>query len=114
MALVDFIVKLKIAPALHNAPGDQKLLAGTFCAFVASGINLGHPMYTVISRRGGFRMATIEWRNQWHRWSVKFDSEVPISQEILAEIYVFLKHPQVTPPRPAWRAAVRDWLIKWL
>lgn len=89
-------------------------LEGRFCSFVERGYSLGHSTYTVFSRRGGFPIAWIEWRNQWNTWSVKFDPEAPVNREILAEIYAFLKSPKVVERRSPWRAAVRDWLIKWL
>lgn len=95
-------------------PKAETKLAGTFCYFDLTGHNLGRPTYGVRSRRGGIGIAHIEWRNQWNAWAVFFRSDTPVNAEIIAEIYAFLRRPEVTPQRAPWRAAVRDWVIKWL
>jgi len=98
-------------------PVPRRSIAGRFVYFEWTGQqNLGANTYHVISRRGGFRIGHIELRNQWQGWSVKFDSDVPLNREILAECYAFMKRPEIAsvPKRSRWRAALRDWLIAWL
>lgn len=57
----------------------------------ANGSNLGHTSYNVYSRRGGFCLGRIEWRNQWNTWSILLKDGTPINKEILGEFYAMLK-----------------------
>lgn len=77
---------------------------------------MGESTYTITSRRGGMRIGYVEFRNQWQAWSVKFDNDVPLNMEILAEAYKFLKLRETNDgkPRARWRAALRDWMLRWL
>lgn len=53
---------------------------------------MGRSVYSICTQRGeGFSIGRIEFRNQWNDWSVKFDADVPINMEILAETYAMLR-----------------------
>lgn len=91
-------------------------LAGRWCYFEPSGMNLGSSSYRVLSRRGGFVIGRIEMRNQWRDWAFYPHSEALFNKEILAEIYKFMRQPDGAGMvrRAKWRAAVREWVLRWL
>jgi len=66
-------------------------MGGKMLEFHTNGTNLGRPRYSVISKRGGFFMGTIEWSNQWGRARFKPDSEAVFDQTCIAEIYACMR-----------------------
>jgi len=98
-------------------PLPREALGGKWLVFTPTGqVNLGEPTFTITSRRGGFQVGYVEFRNQWQDWSVKFAGDAVLNRACLAETYVFLKTRESNAQRrrATWRAAVRDWVLRWL
>lgn len=95
-------------------------LAGKWLYFSPAGVNLGEPRFTVYSRRGNFNLGTVEMRGQWNDWAfypVADGVRSPLNREMLAEIHAFMRAPAGTgaePRRAAWRAWLREWVLRWL
>lgn len=64
---------------------------GRILHFVAEGTVLGRTRYAVMSVRGGFRMGTLEWSNQWRRPKFVPASDAVFDQQAVAEIFAMMK-----------------------
>lgn len=72
------------------------IVAGKWMAFRDSKRrSMYKPVYDVLSRRGGFTMGTIEFRNQWQAWSFKPHHEAVFNRESLAEVFCFLRDQRI-------------------
>lgn len=78
----------------------EPMIAGKFFVFQPHGESLGKGRYTVLSRRGGFTVGRVEFRNQWQAWAFHPHSEAVFNKECLAELYAFLRDRKVPPPPP--------------
>lgn len=104
-----------------SLPRRQPSLAGKWLYFSPAGVNLGEPRFTVYSRRGNFNLGTIEMRGQWQDWAfypVSDGVRSPLNREMLAEIHAFMRAPVAEGTagrrRAAWRAWLREWILRWL
>lgn len=52
---------------------------------------LGRPTFNVISRRGGFLLGRVEFRNQWNEWCFYPSYDGMFNKQMVAEIYAKLK-----------------------
>lgn len=64
---------------------------GRMCLFTINGSTMGYPDYVITSVRGRFVIGTLEFRNQWGYYCVRFKPDTPLNAEILSETYAMLK-----------------------
>jgi hypothetical protein len=92
-------MRTRLALLLHRLadeilPPEQRPpvpVEGKLLQFIPTGQSLGRPVYTVVSRRGEFKMGVVDWSNQWRRARFTAHSESVFDKECIAEIYACMR-----------------------
>lgn len=91
-ALFDLTVRLanKMEARWFPQPNPPSL-GGKMLGFTQRSRNLGYPVISITSLRGGFYMGTIEYSNQWGRPKFSAHYEAVFDQQCIAEIYAAMR-----------------------